>query len=1547
MLYLVEVPDSIRYLESRLEEISEKTNTIDAVAGRVEGFPIQELMTRVDALETTVNIGRTVNYERGDSSTGSVAHIEERVQELDSSQKTLLEMINGMSEDFRATLDVVRNEIADVNARLSLTMRAMANQAPAGGAIPVSRVKIPEPKPFCGARDAKALENYIFDLEQYFRATNTVTEEAKVTLATMHLSEDAKLWWRSRFVDIQEGRCTIDTWDALKRELRSQFFPENVEILARRKLRELKHTGSIREYVKQFAGLMLDIRDMSEKDKVFCFVEGLKPWAKTKLYEQRVQDLTSAYAAAERLFDLSNDSQDTRRHPSSSSGGSRNNRPSSPKTTGGDRRFSGDRRSHQSNTGNSWRGSSNQNLSNRPLSCFICKGPHMARECPNKTAFNAFQASLTSDSDNQQSQTEGEVNQTEEVDNPRMGALKFLSSLQKKVGETNTPVERGLMYVDTWINQKPTKSTMVDSGATHNFITEVEAKRLNLRWEKDAGRMKAVNSAALPIIGLVKRTMIRLGGWSGLVDFVVVKMDDFDVVLGMEFLLEHQVIPMPLAKCLVITGPTPSVVQTDLRQPDGLKMISAMQLKKGLSRDEPTFMAIPLKSSENSGETVPKEIMRVLEKYRDVMPDSLPKSLPPRRMIDHEIELVPGAKPPAKNAYRMAPPELAELRKQLDELLNAGFIRPAKAPYGAPVLFQRKKDGSLRLCIDYRALNKLTVRNKYPLPIITDLFDRLHGAKYFSKLDLRSGYYQVRIAEGDEPKTTCVTRYGAFEFLVMPFGLTNAPATFCTLMNQVFHEYLDKFVVVYLDDIVVYSTTMEEHRDHLQKVFQKLKENQLYVKREKCSFAQERINFLGHVIECGRIGMEEGKIAAIRDWAMPKSVSELRSFLGLANYYRRFVEGFSKRASPLTELLKKDVHWNWDPECQAAFDGLKQAMMEGPLLGIADVTKPFEVETDASNYALGGVLLQNGHPITYESRKLNVAERRYTVSEKEMLAVVHCLRAWRQYLLGSSFVVKTDNSATCHFFTQPKLTSKQARWQEFLAEFDFEFEHKKGSNNQAADALSRKQEHAAICLLAHLRGSEIGGSVRDTLREFLQKDHAAQNVMNLVKAGKTRQFWVEEDLLVTKGNRLYVPRAGDLRKKLLYECHDTLWAGHPGWQRTYALLKKGYFWPNMRDDVMQYTKTCLICQQDKVEKVKVAGLLDPLPVPTRPWESVSMDFITHLPKVGDFEAILVIIDRFSKYATFIPTTKQCSAEMTAQLFFKHVVKLWGVPTSIVSDRDGRFIGSFWTELFSFLGTSLNISSSYHPQTDGQTERFNCMLEEYLRHFVNARQKNWVQLLDVAQFCFNAQTSSSTGRSPFEIVSGRQPVLPHLVDHPFAGKNPQALNFTKEWKQTNDIARAYLEKASKRMKKWADKKRRPLEFRAGDQVLIKLRPKQVRFRGRKDQRLVRKYEGPVQVLKKVGNTSYRVVLPTWMKIYPVIHVSNLKSYHQDTEDLQRNIVTRPIIDLSQKEDKDVEEILAERVRRGRRPTRRIHEYLVKWKNLPVEETSWERVEDLEA
>nr|CAN67535.1 hypothetical protein VITISV_032523 [Vitis vinifera] len=292
------------------------------------------------------------------------------------------------------------------------------------------------------------------------------------------------------------------------------------------------------------------------------------------------------------------------------------------------------------------------------------------------------------------------------------------------------------------------------------------------------------------------------------------------------------------------------------------------------------------------------------------------------------------------------------------------------------------------MCIDYRALNKVTVKNKYLIPLIDDLFDQLGRARYFTKLDLRSGYYQVRIAEGDEPKTTCVTRYGSYEFLMMPFGLTNAPAMFCTLMNKIFHPYLDKFVVVYLDDIVIYSNTLKEHEEHLRKVFKILRQNELYVKKEKCSFAKEEVSFLGHRIKDGKLMMDDSKVKAIQEWDPPTKVPQLRSFLGLVNYYRRFIKGYSARAAPLTDLLKKNKAWEWDERCQQAFEDLKKPVTEEPVLALPDHTKVFEVHIDASDFSIKGVLMQESHPIAFESRKLNDAERRYKVQEKEMTAIL-------------------------------------------------------------------------------------------------------------------------------------------------------------------------------------------------------------------------------------------------------------------------------------------------------------------------------------------------------------------------------------------------------------------------------------------------------------------------------------------------------------------------------------------------------------------------------
>ncbi|KAL0411995.1 UNVERIFIED_CONTAM: Transposon Tf2-11 polyprotein [Sesamum latifolium] len=559
-------------------------------------------------------------------------------------------------------------------------------------------------------------------------------------------------------------------------------------------------------------------------------------------------------------------------------------------------------------------------------------------------------------------------------------------------------------------------------------------------------------------------------------------------------------------------------------------------------------------------------------------------------------------------------------------------------------------------------------------------------------------------------------------------------------------------------------------------------------------------------------------------------------------------------------------------------------MVTDPVLALPDMSKPFVVETDASDFALGGILMQDGHPVAFESRKLKDVERRYSVYEKELLAVVHYLRLWRHYLLGSPFVVKTDNTAVSHFITQPKLTSRQARWQELLSEFHFVLEYRASSSNHVADALSRRADLASLGSVAALSSSLVATSIRDRARELLPKDSAAQGLVHLVEQGKARQFWLEDGLLMTKENRLYVPKGRDLRKSLISECHDTLWAGYQGEERTYAL--------------------------DKADHQKKAGLLQPLPIPTRPWESISMDYISGLPKVGDLGSIIVVVDRLLKYATFIVAPKHVTVEGTAHLFFKHIVKYWSLPKDIVSDRDSRFTGVFWTELFKILGSKLSMSSSYHPQSDGQTERFNSMLEEYLRHFVRGTQKDWVKLLDVAQLCFNAQKSSSTNKSAFEI----------------------------EWKQNVDIARSCLEKAQKRMKKYADQNRRFIEFNAGHLVMVKVPDPRLSKSSRgRDPRLMQTYVGPLPIMKRIGTVAYRIELPPWWKIHNVFHVSQLKKYSADREDDARNQPNHPQLKLTKTKEKVAEVILNHRVTRT---AKREHtEYLVKWKGCSSKENTW--------
>lgn len=1445
--------------------LSEKVARLEELIGIPESTDVQPLQTRCENMKADLDHIRLIleNHMR---------ESEERIVQLETSNAELYEEVT-----------ILRKAVA------------VGGSTSSDGA---RKFKVPDPKTFEGGRDAKALENFLWDMEQYFKASR-IGEVEQVTVASMFLAGDAKLWWRTRMEDVDgTGKPGIQTWEAMKKELKEQFLPSNAAWMAREKLKHLKQTGSVREYVKAFTSNLLDIRDMAEADRLFNFISGLKPWAQAELRRQNVKDLTAAIVAADSLVDFATSSN------------SKGKQTQGAKEKG--QKFKGKKKVQDEESSKAKNGGGQ---TKKQLKCFICDGPHMMKDCPKKEKLNTMTVS------------EGE-------EPGRVNPLRMVNALQTKEAVKSS----SLLYVQVEINGHEVMA-MVDTGATNNFVADRSVESLGLALRASTSRVKAVNSEAQVIKGSTEAEL-RMEPWTGKVTLLAVPLDDFDLILGMDFLRKAKASVMPhLGGVMIGEESNPCFVKGVFDRDLGKKgegMLSAIQVEAGLKHGEVTYLAALVEEKPDQLE-IPDVVVPTLKEFEDVMPPELPKKLPPRRDVDHKIELEPGARAPSQAPYRMGPMELTELRKQLDELLESGFIQPSKAPYGAPVLFQKKADGSLRMCIDYRALNKVTIKNKYPVPNIVELFDRLSRAKYFTKLDLRSGYWQVRIAAGDEPKTACVTRYGSYEFLVLPFGLTNAPATFCNLMNDVLYEYLDRFVVVYLDDIVIYSDSLEAHLEHLKCIFTKLREHSLYVKREKCEFCREEIHFLGHVISQGMVKMDKRKVEAIIDWPAPTKVAELRSFLGLANYYRKFIQGYSKKVNVLTDLLKKDHVWEWNDECEAAFEELKIAVASEPVLKLPDFGVPFEVHTDASDRAIGGVLVQLGHPVAYESRKLKDAEQRYSTHEKEMTAVVHCLEVWRHYLLGAEFVVCTDNVANTYFKTQKKLTPKQARWQEFLAEFDFVWLHKPGAQNQVADALSRKVQEAVASMTV------VDTEFLEEIKKQSMTDAVYGKLVEEVKTGVVRKYWLEDGLLYCKGSRLYVPHGGTLRQRILKESHDAKWAGHPGVARMLALLSRSYYWPKMMDDVEAYVKSCLVCQLDKTERKKEAGLLQPLPIPDRPWQSVSMDFILGLPQVEGKGSIFVVVDRFSKYAVFIPAPKVCTAEIAAGLFFQHVVKHFGLPEDIISDRDSRFTGRFWTALFGFLGSELKFSTANHPQTDGQTERMNQLLEEYLRHYVSASQKNWLELMDVAQFCYNLQQSSATSKSPFEVIFGFQPRTPNEVAiQKSGGACPAAYRYAFGRQEMVDEAKASLEKAVWRMKKYADRKRRPLEFEVGDQVLLKLTPQiWKKIKSRKIHKgLVQKYDGPFEIVKKVGNVAYRLKLPDRLKIHPTFHVSFLKPFQPDLllDGRKQKKRAPPVVKVQF--EKKIKKILDHNTQGMSKKNRRT-DYLIQWEGEEEADATWEK------
>ncbi|GJZ68630.1 putative reverse transcriptase domain-containing protein [Tanacetum coccineum] len=645
-----------------------------------------------------------------------------------------------------------------------------------------------------------------------------------------------------------------------------------------------------------------------------------------------------------------------------------------------------------------------------------------------------------------------------------------------------------------------------------------------------------------------------------------VEMGSFDVIIGMDWLAKYHAVIVCDEKLVCI----PLGDKTLIFHGDGsnngyksrLNIISCTKTQKYLLEGCPIFLAqVTMKKAEDKSKEKQLEEVPIVQDFPEVFPEDLP-GIPPTRQVEFQIDLIPGAAPVARAPYRLAPSEMKELSDQLKELSDKGFIRPSSSPWGAPVLFVKKKDGSFQMCIDYRELNKLTVKNRYPLPRIDDLFDQLQGSSIYSKIDLRSGYHQLRVREEDIPKTAFRTRYGHYEFQVMPFGLTNAPAVFMDLMNRVCKPYLDKFVIVFIDDILIYSKNKQEHAEHLKLILELLKKEQLYAKFSKCEFWIPKVQFLGHVIDSQGIHVDPAKIESVKDWASPKSATEIRQFLGLAGYYRRFIEGFSKIAKPMTKLTQKKIKFEWSDKAEAAFQLIKQKLCSAPILALPEGSEDFIAYCDASIKGLGAVLMQREKVIAYASRQLKIHEKNYTTHDLELGAVVFALKIWRHYLYGTKCTVFTDHKSLQHILDQKELNMRQRRWLELLSDYDCEIRYHPGKANVVADALSRKERVKPLRVRALVMTIGL-----DLPKRILEAQIEARKPENLKSEDVGGPCVLKQQELVAG--------YGDLRSMIMYESQKAMFSIHPGSDNMYQDMKQLYWWPNMKADIASYVSKCL------------------------------------------------------------------------------------------------------------------------------------------------------------------------------------------------------------------------------------------------------------------------------------------------------------------------------------------------------------------------------------
>lgn len=1049
----------------------------------------------------------------------------------------------------------------------------------------------------------------------------------------------------------------------------------------------------------------------------------------------------------------------------------------------------------------------------------------------------------------------------------------------------------------------------------------------------------------------------------------------------------------------VLSSTFTAIAKREKKRKEGVQIFAASMadIEKALKpKHKPTRVEIE--------RVLPAQYRRFVDLFDPEKADELP---PHRPGIDHRIQLEKDENGKEKEVpwgalYNMSRDELLLLRKNLTELLDKNFIRLSKSPAGAPVLFARKPGGGLRFCVDYRGLNAITKKDRYPIPLIRETMTAMSKAKWLTKLDVSAAFHKIRVQKGDEWKTAFRTRYGLYEWLVTPFGLTGAPATFQRYINWTLREYLDDFCTAYIDDILIYSSgTREDHSAKVGRVLEKLRAAGLQLDLSKCEFEARKIKYLGYIIEVGKgISMDPEKVEAIRSWTTPRTVKGVRSFLGFANYYRIFIKEFAIIAEPLTRLTKKGAAFEWTQQCEEAFRALKEAFVNGPILAIYDPERETRLEPDASGWATGGVLAQYDEdkkawrPIAFMSTKHTPAECNYDIHDKELLAIMKCVAAWGAELKGltKTFVILTDHRNLEPFMTKKKLSERQVRWSQTLAPFDFRIEHRPGTLARAPDALSRREqdlpqdvgddrvaERERVLLpesswkrvtvncnqmgeaptaaetpfkdgnLARLwkeaMESSAGKSLEDARKAV--RDGARKFPTNL-KAPVATGDCDECDGYLRYRGRLWIPSFEPLTTALIQETHDSVISGHPGRDATMALMTRQFFWPGMSQDVRRFVRNCDVCGRTTIWRTKKQGLLRPLPVPDRVWQEISVDYMVDLPESDGCEQLLVITDRLGKGTMLIPIPQgKFDALGFAELFIERYVSQHWLPRGIVSDRGVQWVNAFWKKVCELLGIERRLSTAYHPETDGATERRNQEVQTYLRAFIAYNQKDWKRWLPTAQIALDGKPSTTTGISPFFMTHGYDvraiETNPSLDDDGRRNVNPnpaqQGEAMVAKMKEACEWAQAAMAAAQQIQQDYANRGREaPITYKVGDKVWLHLKNFATDRPCKKLDWLHAKY-----TVTKVFPNKHVYELDVPGGVYKRFHTTLLRPASTDALPSQTNDDPQPpAIRVNDEDEYLVEDILCARWEKRGRGKRRMA--LIKWKGFA--KPTWEPAAELD-